>query len=172
MRHKNLLRLLAMSVLLICVMTGSAYADIGSKSLHAAKIQEIKDIYYNTQAILGNCSRESYSDGTTAYFYGSALKKISAPPGTYKEYCSEKLNVYSAEFYYDSTCTLRFALIYNGAEKHRYYIDVGSGVNCIRYIDDEGHVFDYYQNNYLRGIPGPSWFCEMGYMEPHFKGLI
>lgn len=111
-------------------------------------------------------------DGFTWYFYGKGLKKISVPAGFYDESKYEGAGRYSAEFYYDTTCTVRFVFVYDGTEEHRYYIDNEKGVGCIRYIDDEGYVFDYYEKKSLSDAPGPSYFCSLALMEPHWAGLV
>ena len=144
----------------------------GDNPLHEAKIQEIKDLYYDTEDRMNEFTHVTDNAGLIWYYYGKGLKKIHVPAGAYDESQYEGADRYSADFYYDTTCTVRFVFVYDGTEEHRYYIDGTDGVGCIRYIDDEGYVYDYYQKEYLSDVPGPGYFCSLALIEPHWAGLV
>ena len=144
----------------------------GTNLHHEAIIQEIKDLYYDTEDRMSEFTHVTDDAGFTWYFYGKGLKKIHVPAGAYDKYEYEGTDRYSADYYYDTTCTVRFVFVYDGTEEHRYYIDGVNGVGCIRYIDDAGYVYNYYQKEDLSDVPGPNYFCSMALMEPHWAGLV
>ena len=138
----------------------------------SAKIQEIKNLYYDTEARMYEFTHVTESNGTTWYYYGKGLKKISAPAGSYDESKYIGADRYSAEFYYDLDCNVRFVFAYNGTEEHRYYIDTENNVGCIRYIDNIGNVYDYNAKMDFSDVPGPGWLCSLALIEPHWAGLV
>lgn len=141
-------------------------SESGSEVSFDEKIQHIKAVYYDTQE---NLSAYTCEEGDLIYYFdGDELKKIVAPAGTYEgEY--DGAENYAAEYYYENGGQLIFAFVFQKTEEYRYYIWEGK---CIRWIDDEGNVTDWQDGVDISDDFGTnSYFCQFGYMEPHWAGL-
>ena len=132
------------------------------------KIQHIKTVYYDTQEHLSEYERFDGEGDMVYYFDGEELKKIVAPAGMYagERDGAEK---YAAEYYYENGGQLVFAFVFRKTEEYRYYV---CDSNCIRWIDDEGNIADWPDGiSVFDDFGDTSYFCQFGYMEPHWAEL-
>lgn len=142
--------------------------DVDAELSFDEKIQHIKTVYYDTQEHLSEYDRFDGEGGMIYYFDGEELKKIVAPAGLYAGE-RDGAERYAAEYYYENGGQLVFAFVFHKTEENRYYICDG---NCIRWIDDAGNITDWPDGiSVFDDFSDTSFFCQFGYMEPHWAGL-
>lgn len=135
------------------------------------KIQQIRNVYYDTQGKLSQYTVDTSYEGVQLYYEGDNLKKIVSVNGATTNDDYVLPSGYSAEFYYDDN-TLVFAFVYKGTEEYRFYIDPDDEENCIRYIGNDGVVQDFEESVDSREQFGDMGrFCEAGYDEPYWLNL-
>ncbi len=133
------------------------------------RIAYIRAVYNDTEGHLDEYESYLTTDLISCYFDGDILKKIVAQPGAYEDNEDCPPGDYTASYYYDDDLTLLFVFVKDGAEEHRYYLDANT---CYRYIDSDGITHDYPDGISTSDLDGPSFFCNMGYLEPHWMNLI
>ena len=135
------------------------------------KIQQIRNVYYDTQGKLSQYTVDTSYEGVQLYYEGDNLKKIVSVNGSTTNDDYVLPSGYSAEFYYDDN-TLVFAFVYKGTEEYRFYIDPEDEEKCIRYIGNDGVVQDFEESVDSREQFGEMGrFCEAGYDEPYWLNL-
>ena len=153
----------------------AAPEEPGSGSSSGSVEERVKQIRRDYNAIQENL--ESYDqieqgEGLIYYMEGMELKKASSEPYFYIDADVSSFEdtdpSYYADFFYRDNM-LFFVFVYKGDEAHRFYMD---GLDCYRYIDDHGTVTDYEEGVNPEEISPVGAYCRMGYMEPHWAGLI
>lgn len=136
------------------------------------RVERIKRDYNTIQENLESYDQIEQGEGLMYYMEGMELKKASSEPYFYIDADVSSFEdtdpSYYADFFYRDNM-LFFVFVYKGDEAHRFYMD---GLDCYRYIDDHGTVTDYEEGVNPEEISPVGAYCRMGYMEPHWAGLI
>lgn len=152
--------------------TLSEEASPEAEQTQEEKIQHIRDVYYGIQEHLDDYEVFESGNGMTYYMKNDELCKIFVPAGTYSTEECPNADVYSAEYYYENNL-LKFVFIFAGTEEYRYYFHQDKTMECIRYIDENGKIYDAQEGVDLWQINSKTaGFCMNAYMEPHWAGLI
>ena len=129
------------------------YRDHIRKNIHLNNIEEyvkgtIRPIYYAITDKFDKLESVEGNSGITWYFGDSELSKgASIPIACVKYDAGTNGNKYERRYYFDSlNDELIFAFIFLGKEEYRLYFYKDS---IIRYIDDNGRVFDNPEEQYI-----------------------
>lgn len=132
-------------------------------------IQEILDIYNETESSLDTYKVNSSSDPVTVYTdENGSIRKVTVKEGTYTQLSG--LSDHNIEFYYqkvDSYYELRFIFAWSKDSQHRLYYNQNGA--CIRYISPDSTIYD---NNdallFLNEHQDLSQVYSLGMMEIHY----
>ncbi|MCD7761056.1 MAG: hypothetical protein LUH16_04685 [Clostridiales bacterium] len=135
------------------------------------RIQEIRDVYYETRENLDSYLKDDQGD--CVYYFDSTgdLRLMTTTPHYYDDLELDMggYESYTAEYYYEDL-TPKFVFVYSGDEEYRFYMD---GNFCYRYIDSDGVIYDFPEGTSGEKAAGDvGSFCSLAYMELHWLGLI
>lgn len=145
---------------------GSSYSEVSLEN----KIDYIREWYYATQDSMDDLSPSYSEDGNvTAYYDGEECVRITVNIGYFDFSECPGADRLISEYYYHNGL-LYFVFLHYYDEEYRYYLEYQEGdICCIRYIDQTGSIWDYYEKTLLRDLEAEtSALCNAG-SEKNFR---
>lgn len=131
----------------------TVYGDASPDALSLdAKIEYIRDWYYDTQDSLSSLSVLDRGNGQTAYYDGEDCVRVTLQPGSLDPNLYPGADRLTCEYYYHNGL-LYFAFFHYYEEEYRYYVEYQNGsLYCLRYIDADGISWDQSEQTLLSDI--------------------
>lgn len=138
----------------------TSYSDLSLEN----KIDYIRDWYYTTQDAMDDLEVVYGEDGcVTSYYDGDDCVRVTVKSGYFDSAEYPGADRLSSEYYYHNGL-LYFVFLHYYDEEYRYYLEYREGdICCIRYIDQTGTSWDYYEKMLLLDLGvGTSALCNAG----------